>query len=547
MEGSTPPSHESGSGAAEQERERRQRRNQRSDDQRWARQSDDLHAADSDDLQAANLDVGAEEKYRTLFDATEEGYCIIEVLFDEDGDPSDFRFLEVDATFQELTGLEDPVGCRMRSLRPGLEEYWFELYGEVARTGEPRRFEREAAALDRWYHVHAFRVGNPKKHQVAVVFRDITERRRKVRELREAKIYAESIVETLHEPLLVLTTDLRVKSANPAFYEQFEVDPQETIGNLIYELGDGQWDIPVLRELLEDVLPDDDVFDDFEVEHEFESIGPRVMLLNGRRLDHVQLILLGIQDITDRKREEQELREAKREAEKASEAKGDFMATISHELRTPLNAIIGYTDLLLEGVPEPVSSAAEEQVKSIAHGAHHLRQLIEEVLTFSRLEAGRESADETDVSIPDLLDEIRAVVAPLARNEDLRLSLDVEEGAETVRTDPRKLRQILVNLLGNAVKFTDRGSVSLEIFERENEVLFQVSDTGWGIEPEVQEQLFEPFWQGNETDSPAAGGGTGLGLTICRRYADILGGDLSVESTPGEGSTFTLRLASATA
>lgn len=128
--------------------------------------------------------------------------------------------------------------------------------------------------------------------------------------LRAAKEYAESIVETIHEPLLVLTPELRVKTANPAFCDQFRVSPEETVGRLVYELGNGQWDIPDLRRLLEDVLPEDHVFNDFVVRHEFAELGPRVMLLNGRRLDHVQLVLLGIRDVTEEARVRGALRES---------------------------------------------------------------------------------------------------------------------------------------------------------------------------------------------------------------------------------------------
>lgn len=155
---------------------------------------------------------------------------------------------------------------------------------------------------------------------VVITFVDITQRKQMEEELRSSKIYAESIIETLHEPLLVLHPDLRVKSANPAFYESFKVDPQETQEQMIYELGNGQWDIPALRTLLEKVLPNNNIFNDFEVDHTFEDIGERIMLLNARRLDHVQLILLGIRDITEKKKSEKKEREYRENLEVALEA-----------------------------------------------------------------------------------------------------------------------------------------------------------------------------------------------------------------------------------
>jgi len=162
----------------------------------------------------------------------------------------------------------------------------------------------------RWYltRVLPYRSADDRIEGVVITFVDITSRRRSEQELREAKIYAESIIETLHEPLLVLNPDLTVKSVNPAFYEHFEVNPNQTVGRLVYELGNGQWDIPALRTLLEEVLPDNQVFNDFEVRHRFEDIGERIMLVNGRRLDHVQMILLGIRDVTERVHDEDRLR-----------------------------------------------------------------------------------------------------------------------------------------------------------------------------------------------------------------------------------------------
>src|SRR5881227_3792981 len=162
--------------------------------------------------------------------------------------------------------------------------------------------------------------------------------------------YAQNIVDTVREPLLILDTTLRVRSANRAFYQTFHVSPAETEGRLIYELGNGQWDIPDLRRLLEDIVPTSSVFNDFELEHTFPAIGRRVMLLNARKLQaghHGELLVLAMEDVTERRRVEEEVAKAKEAAVAANRAKSAFLANMSHEIRTPMNAILGFSQLML--------------------------------------------------------------------------------------------------------------------------------------------------------------------------------------------------------
>jgi PAS domain S-box-containing protein len=229
-----------------------------------------------------------------------------------------------------------------------------------------------------------------------------------------------------------------------------------------------------------------------------------------------------------------------REALAANRAKGDFLATMSHELRTPLNAVLGYAELLLMGIPVAVEPAAQEHVHRIGRATRHLISIIEEILVFSRMEAGRETLSLAPVDLAELTREVAAIVEPLAAGKRLRFTAPEPPPGE-VMTDGRKLRQILINLLGNAIKFTDEGEVSFAVERAGPGLVFRVADTGVGIAPENLEQIWEPFRQVQNPMTRTAGG-TGLGLSVSRHLARLLGAELTVSSAPGRGSTFTLSL-----
>ncbi|MFO7260912.1 MAG: PAS domain S-box protein [bacterium] len=229
------------------------------------------------------------------------------------------------------------------------------------------------------------------------------------------------------------------------------------------------------------------------------------------------------------------------EAQQANQAKSDFLAVMSHELRTPLNAVTGYADLLLMGLPDPLGPQARMYVERIRTAAWHLFQLIEEILTFARLEAAREVVTPERIELAGFLRECATLIEPVAREKGLDFRLELAVDDVVLRTDSRKLRQILLNLLSNAVKFTDRGSVVLRAELEANAPVFRISDTGVGIAPEHVAMIFEPFWQAEQPTTRRAGG-AGLGLAVARRLGRMLGGDVEVESEPGRGTTFTVRL-----
>ena len=233
---------------------------------------------------------------------------------------------------------------------------------------------------------------------------------------------------------------------------------------------------------------------------------------------------------------------ARAEAEAANRAKSEFLAVMSHELRTPLNAIGGYAELMEMGIRGPVTAQQREDLARIQNSQRHLLGLINEVLNYAKLETGTVRFDLEDVRVQDALGEAEGLVAPQVRAKGLDLAVDACDGGLLVRADPEKLRQILVNLLSNAVKFTDRGGrIALHCEARPGQVALRVRDTGIGIPADKLEAIFEPFVQ-VRADLTRTAEGTGLGLAISRDLARGMGGELTVESAEGAGSTFTVTL-----
>lgn len=266
----------------------------------------------------------------------------------------------------------------------------------------------------------------------------------------------------------------------------------------------------------------------------------RLLPLHDAR-QRVNGVLAVLEDVTDRVAREEELKDAMEAAQGASKAKSEFLASMSHELRTPLAAMVGYADLLLNDMVGPTTPLQQDHLGRLKSCAFHLLGIVEEILTFARAEAGREQVHAEQLDAVALARAALSLVEPQLRAKHLELVVELPPGPLTIATDAGKLRQILINLLGNAVKFTREGRVTLTVADLGPQVQFTVADTGPGMSPEDLTRIFEPFTQLEQSWS-RANGGTGLGLPVSRQLAHLLGGDVTVTSERGVGSAFTLVL-----
>nr|WP_276570144.1 response regulator [Thiocystis violacea] len=382
--------------------------------------------------QALNQLRLSEERYRSLFESMREGFALHEIILDASGRPVDYRFLDVNPAFEQLTGRrrETLLGRAARAIIPDIEEGWIERYGAVALQGDPAHFDWFDSRLDRYFEIYAY---SPKPGTFAVIVSDVSARRAVEQELAQHRENLEALVE----------------------------------------------------------------------------------------------------------RRTAELEFAKREAERANQAKSLFLANMSHEIRTPMNAILGFSHLLGREITHP---GQLDRLAKIDGAAKHLLAVINDILDLSKIEAGKLTLRTVDFSPSALLDQVGSLIADRLQAKGLAFAVESDRLPPLLHGDATRLRQALINYLGNAVKFTDRGRILLlaRLLEETAEDLlisFEVRDTGVGIADEALGRLFTAFEQADGS-SVRRYGGTGLGLAITRRIAELMGGEAGVESEPGVGSRF---------
>lgn len=353
--------------------------------------------------------------------------------------------------------------------------------------------------------------------------------RRTISELRAALSQAQNIVDTVREPLLVLSNTLHVVTASRSFYNTFEVSQQETEGQFVYDLGNGQWDIAALRKLLEQVLTEDKEFHDYEVTHEFPVLGRRVMLLNARKLwsldEAEEFILLAIEDVTERKRIADELVRSNEDLQR-------FTYMAAHDLRSPLNAALNLCQLLAMRVVAKLDERERTMLTESIKGLERLGILMNDLLTFSEIE----NVPQQRTLVP-LEEPLKIAMSNLQHHIEAAGATIIVGELPTIKTDRTQMAMLLQNLIGNAIKYRRKDSplrVSIEAVASGEYCRVSVADNAQGFPPEHARYIFEPFKRLHGAEIK----GSGIGLATCKRIVERWGGNIWAESTPGEGSTF---------
>jgi two-component system, chemotaxis family, CheB/CheR fusion protein len=394
-----------------------------------------------------------------------------------------------------------------------------------------------------WYslRIRPYRTTDNQIDGVTMVFLDIDTLKRHAAVLESARNYAEAIVETVQTPLVVLDADLRVNRVNRAFYNMFQVSTSEVLQSSLLELGNGQWNIPKLRSLLEAVLLNDQQVHNFEVEHCFEQIGQKTMLLNACKLqreDNGDMVLLAIADITERKQFEVE-QSARQLAEDANRVKDEFLSNLSHELRNPLNTMLGWAQMLRAHTLNEATAAHALEV--IERSARAQSQLVEDILDTSRIVSGKLNLRTHPL-------DLRSVVQAAIENVQLAaegkaIQIMAQLSSQTIVGDSDRLQQVVWNLLSNAIKFTPaNGQVEITLERAQGQAQIQVTDTGQGISADLLPHIFDRFRQGDSSTTKAKPG-LGLGLSIVRHLVELHGGTVqAISSGEGQGATFIVKL-----
>ncbi|WP_109119200.1 ATP-binding protein [Azospirillum sp. TSO22-1] len=481
----------------------------------------------------------SEARYRTLFEVMDEGFLLAEVIVIGNR-PTDILYLEANPAAVRMTG-QNYTGRRLREIDPRFEHHWYEVFGRVAVTGEPARMERFAAPLGAWFDFYVFKVGAPHERRVAIVFQDVTERKRAERALQDSERMLREALSAGGMAAWTWDPQTGLVTASGTATEVFGLHPGDNFRDAVrdFRLVHPD-DLPRYRALVENAAAAGESWHcEFRIRRPRDG---RTAWLEERAtvtpdpLTGKPRIAGLVWDVTERTAAEQEMRRAKDAAEAASRAKTRFLAAASHDLRQPIQAAALYAYVLRASIgPAP---AAAEALALLTASIESLNGMLSGLLDLSRLEAGAVGVSVTDFAPDELMRRLAAEFSGMSGAAGVDLRCVVSSLA--VATDPQLLERVLRNLIANAITHggtAGRGRVLFGVRRRKAAVEFQVWDNGQGIPPEAQGTIFEEFRQlKNPERNPTHG--FGLGLSIVARIARLLGLEVSVRSQVGRGSVF---------
>lgn len=484
--------------------------------------------------QADHLLRKNEEKYRLLFQNMTTGYALHEVMSNPEGRPCNYRFLEINAAFEMLTGLKavHVVGKTVGEVMPGTGPYWIELYGQVALTGKPVSFENYSSELNKYFQITSY---SPEPGKFAALFHDITERKQSEKQF---KLLNRAIEQS---PVTVVITDKEgnIEYVNPKFIELTGYPMEEVVGKNPRFLQSGRQTMEFYQNLWETILSGNDWHGEFQNRKKNGDIYWESAVISSIVDDQgeIAFFIAVKEDITEKKRMLQDLIKAKEKAEESDRLKSAFLTNISHEIRTPMNGILGFTDLLKE--PNLKGEVKQEYISYIEESGARMLNIINDIIVISKIETELINVSVSETNVNEQVECIYSRFRSEVEQNNIRFSFKNTLPAKEsiVKTDREKVNAIITNLVKNAIKFTKTGSIEFGYEKKGGQLEFFVKDTGVGIQKEQMRIIFERFRQGNESLSRSYEG-AGLGLSISKAYVEMLEGKIWVESEEGKGSTF---------
>lgn len=414
---------------------------------------------------------------------------------------------------------------------------------------------------------YTIRVTEDRKDEFGILFKGFNEMLNKIHQsslerdrvemaLRESETKYRTLVESAKDGIVIIK-DGRFSYVNPAVVEMAGAKKEELIGSFFLKWVDKE-EVEKIKKFYESRMNGKEVPSMYETvfvsksgEKIYSEVNAAIIPYEGGKAD-----LVIIRNINERKKADEEIRKLNEELEKRVEErtrelaeanarlieldrlKSMFLASMSHELRTPLNSIIGFTGLILMGMAGEINEEQRKQLTMVYNSANHLLNLINDILDISKIESNKVEISIEKIDLSDIIKEVLSIIKPMASKKEISLETNFEDNL-IIESDRRRVKQILMNLVGNAVKFTEKGSVSIEAFKVNNEISVKVRDTGIGIKKEEMNKLFQPFQQ-LDMSSTKQYEGTGLGLYLCKKLTTLLKGTIKAESEFGKGSTFTI-------